>query len=59
MDNYAPLVRCYTVILVLIMTCIFGLNTHAVDFSNTFSQAEHKVPPVYMVCPPVVGMNSD
>ena len=42
----------------LIATCIIDLNMHAIDFINTFSQAEQKGPPVYMAYPPGIEMYS-
>ena len=32
----------------LIITCIFDLKMHAIDFINTFYQNEQKGPPVYL-----------
>ena len=46
MDTYTPAVQWYTIIIMLIMKCIFVFKNNAIDFINTFSQAEQKVPPV-------------
>ena len=49
-DIYTLSVRWYTVIVMLIMTCIIDLKMHVIDFMNTFYQAKQRWTPVYMAC---------
>ena len=40
LNLYSPVVQWATVMLMLILQCIIGLNSQIVDFTNTFAQAD-------------------
>ena len=60
---YTPVVVLETVSLILILVCILGLNSHSIDFSNSFSQADipkekyfYTQIPTNFTCPKVKDM---
>ena len=40
LNSYSQVVQWATVMLMLILQCIIGLNSQIVDFTNTFAQAD-------------------